>query len=111
MEKERKVFPVIERRFEGEDKESFYNDFYGQDADARQCAILAKIGLETADAMFISVVDTDNEFGNFKFSCEDAAFVMTIVMREVAMIANLGQKEKEHLVEDIHNMLSQTFRL
>lgn len=109
MEKERKVFPVIERRFDGEDKESFYNDFYGNDADARQCAILAKIGLETADAMFNSVVDTDKELGNFKFSCEDAAFVMTIIMREVAMIANLTQKDKEYLLEDIQAFLAKAF--
>lgn len=106
-----KKFPVIERRFTGEDKESFYNDFYGQDADARQCAVLAKIGLETADALFNSVVDTDEELENFTFSCKDAAFVMTIVMREIVGIANLGAKEKKHLVEDIHNMLLQTFRL
>lgn len=106
-----KKFPVIERRFTGEDKESFYKDYYGQDADARQCAVLAKIGLETADALFSSVVDADKELGNFTFSCKDAAFVMTIVMREIVVIANLGAKEKEHLVEKMHNMLLQTFRL
>ena len=105
-----KKFPAIERRFTGEDKENFYQDFYGQDADARQCAALTKIGMELAEALYTSVIETDRLLDNgFTFCCKDAAFVMTIIMREVAMIANLTQKDKEYLLEDIQAILAKAF--
>ena len=84
--KDFKKFPSIERRFDGEDKESFYQDFYNGDKDEKKCAALTLIAVDTMDAMCNSVVSAA-KLTDFGFTLNDLAFVISLIVKETMHIA------------------------